>query len=756
MANATMRIIKIKIIMALSVIILFSYPSVSSAEVTGMGNIENTVSEAVDDGEKTLTNSTQKNLRLSFSKHINDLLSYNLEFRTNYSDTDTEDPYGLTTATSQKTLEPGINLSLKNPMYEISTGFRRREVLFSGTSVSDDNKRIQDNYYSVFRVNPVALPSLSAEFNRENNNNGASVNSTSDRYNFNSFYKLPSDVLDLRMYLNYTHTVDQNPISVTYKNVNDDLSGNYRVGHSRKLFNSKMFFSAAYDGNFTRSTGESFSNMTGDVLFERPGVGLYAQGTVLKPDVDIISSKPGLTDPDIITSTGIGLSSPGFDEYQNLGIQVSKANAVDRLYIYVNKNVSGDISLTLPGNWKVYWSDMNQIGTWNQISITSVSVSFFDAVNNIYRYEIKLAASTKAVYFKAVNMAVSGVSNVFVTQIEAQGIEVIPESGVLESFSTSIFQRIDLLSTYQPFSKLRFTLNYSIDKSDQNPSLTVGSFSSIITSIFSKSKSNEDDPDYSSRISKSVAFSSTWLTHRLLTTDFRMQFSQAYDNTFETDSASNAYSLRFSYVPIQYLNANIALNRTESMSFGIKESTNDSVFLTIGSRLYKDFNMVTDIGYTRSENLLSQSQSSSEYISGAIDTDLTTKLSGTLRYGFNWMTTDAEQVQSRSGSATITYRPGMFVNFSGDLNYLSSSGGSSVIREVFVADWRPIPVIQLGTSYRHSYSQPDSFTADYISFTGTWHIKRFADLQTSYSFEQKQEERKSENNSLNAGLSLRF
>ncbi|MBI4826006.1 MAG: hypothetical protein HY807_06235 [Nitrospirae bacterium] len=749
-----MRISKFGIIVFL-VFLLFINSSVSSAALTGMGNIDHSVYEAVDDGEKTSTNTTQKNLRLSFSKYINELLSYNLELRTSFSDTDTENPYGLTNTTSRKTLEPAFNLSLKNSMYEINAGFRRRQDTNSGT-FSDTRDNIQDYYYTAFRVNPVALPSLSAEFNRENNNDGVSVNSISDRYSFNSFYTLPSQVVDLRMYLNYTHRVDENPLNITYKSVSDDFSGNYRLGHSQKFLNNKIFFSAVYDGNFTRSTGESFSSKTGNVLFERAGVGLSAQGTALDPDIDILSSEPGLTDSDLITSTGIGLSSSVFDKYQNIGIQVSKADAVDRLYIYVNKDVSGDLNLTLPGNWKVYWSDFNQAGTWNLLSISSVSVSVFDSVNNIYRYEIQLAASTKAVYFKAVNMAASGVSNVFVTQVEAYGVEIIPVSGVLESDSTSIFQRIDLMSTYQPFKKLKFAVNYSIDKSDQNPSSAFSSVSSIITSIFSKSGSGEDAPDYSSRITKSFALSSTWRTHRLLTTDFRMQFTQTYDNAFKTDSVANSYSLKFAYAPIEYLNANMSLNRTESINFEVKQSNNDSISLTIGSRLYRYLNMVTDLGYSRSENLVSQSQSSSKYISGTIDTDLTKKLSGALRYSFGWSTTDAEQVQTRGGSVTVTYRPGRFVNLSGDINYSSSSDGSSAVSEIFIADWRPIPVIQLGTTYRHSDSKPYNFTTDSVSLNGTWHIKRFADFRTSYLYEQKQEDRKSENNSVNGVLSLRF
>lgn len=755
MAGSTMRIIKLKII-ALSVFFLFVNPAVSAAVFTGVGNIDNAASEAVDDGEKTSTNTIDKNLRLSFSKYINALLSYNLELRTNYSDTDSEDPYGLTTTTSKKTLEPGINMTLKNPMYEISAGFRRREDMLSGTSVTIEKKKILDYYYSVFRANPVAFPSLSAEFNRENINDSVSVNSTSDRYIFNSFYTLPSKVLDFKMYLNYTHGEDQNPLSTNYKNVTNDFSGNYRIGHSRNLFSNKVFLSVGYAGNFTRNTGESFSNMTGDLLFERTGVGLYAQGTVLDPDVDNLSSKPDLTDPDIVASTGIGLSSPGFDEYQNIAIQVSKANAVDRLYIYVNKDISGDLNLTLPVNWKVYWSDFNQAGTWNEISIADVSVSVFDIANNIYRYDIKLASSTKAVYFKAVNMAVSGVSNVFVTQIEAYGIEVVPESGVLETDSTSVFQRIDLLSIYQPFKKLKFSIYYSIDKSEQNPSSLSGAFSSIITSMFSKSQSGEEDPDYNSRTTKSFAVNSTWFTHRLLTTDFRIQFSQAYDNAFKTDAASNTYSLKFAYVPLRDLNANMVLSRTESMSFEVKGSTNDSIFLTVGTRLHRDLNMVTDIGYTRTENLVSMSGSSSKFLSGVIDTDLTSQLACTLRYSFDWRTTDAEQAQSRSGSASVRYRPGRFVNLSGDINYSSSSEGSSVIREVFVADWRPIPVIQLSTTYLHSDSQPSNFTTDSMLLSGTWHIKQFANFQASYSHELRQEEHKSENNSVNAGLSLRF
>jgi hypothetical protein len=95
----------------------------------------------------------------------------------------------------------------------------------------------------------------------------------------------------------------------------------------------------------------------------------------------------------------------------------------------VNKNIYADTNLTKAGNWQVFWSDSNS-GPWTQISLQLVAVSVYDPLNNIYRYEIRFSdLPLKHAYYKAVNKVsvnASGITDVFVTEIEAHGVNVYP------------------------------------------------------------------------------------------------------------------------------------------------------------------------------------------------------------------------------------------------------------------------------------------------------------------------------------------
>jgi hypothetical protein len=163
----------------------------------------------------------------------------------------------------------------------------------------------------------------------------------------------------------------------------------------------------------------------GVILKRTPLEGLHAQGTAPPPATNpydnVLTPLPELVNYSFHKTTTVNI---GTGLYHNIGTRVSSSQYVDRLFIYVNKNVTLDINLTKVANWKVYKSNPNTVGTWTAVPISSVAVSVYDPLNNIYRYEIKFSARHKAAYYKAVNMKTvkaSGLTDVFVTEIDAYG-----------------------------------------------------------------------------------------------------------------------------------------------------------------------------------------------------------------------------------------------------------------------------------------------------------------------------------------------
>jgi hypothetical protein len=183
-----------------------------------------------------------------------------------------------------------------------------------------------------------------------------------------------------------------------------------------------MFSSAiAYDGVF--------------LIKRTPLGGFYALGSAPPPDTNmfdiVLNSQPALVDNNFIT--GISTINLATTKYHNIGILVSSTRSVDSIFVCVNvgvsRNLANDPNLTIPDNWRAYWSNVNAVGTWQRIIIQSVSVTPFDPLNNIFRYEIHFVSPQNASFFKVINMEtvdVPGITNVLVTEIEAYGVESLP------------------------------------------------------------------------------------------------------------------------------------------------------------------------------------------------------------------------------------------------------------------------------------------------------------------------------------------
>ncbi|MEW6676009.1 MAG: hypothetical protein AB1348_08435 [Nitrospirota bacterium] len=730
---------------------LFFCSSAFAEGLSGWTNINRSNTKQFEDGKKTATSDTfNRNFYLRLDKSITPMLSYQVYFRTNLSDSKSTDSEGMTTTTYQRAMEPAIDFSLRNPMYNLDAGYRRQEQ-WSTAHLRDESRRTTEYYYSRFDIRPQALPSLSLQVDRQRDYDYLStkkIDSTGTRYTGSSGYIFSYRNLNLSYNLTYTRNVNETPLSTTSKSIYDNFTGLYNLGYSRSFWDGKTNISAGYQGNYVRNKSRLFVTQTGSVLFER---NLYYLGSLYSydttPDEGALGTAPLLTNDIINETTGILLNKT----YQNIGIWgafTGASKTVDRLYIYYKNNGLAD-SIT----WRVYWSSNSS--TWN--SITEISVTpTFDSINNAYRYEIVFPATT-ADYFKVVNLnTVSqvGGSDVEVTEIEAYGTDVVPETGILADVSTFFTQGLTLNANLRPITKLNFSFNYFINRADQNPISLQDSISGIFTNIFSRLRSGQE-VRMRSNITETYGATSTWMTHRLLTTSFRFQRNKAYDNKNETDVSSNTYSLAFSSAPLPTLDTNLSLIRSDSYSFEKKQTTNNLYLLSVGSRLYRDVNMVTDIGYTQSKSYITSTQSSTRSIRGALDALLTRKLSGNLSYSFNWTSSDGTSSRSKDGTMVLTYRPGRFVNLSGSFK-VSDSDGNTTTSEGFLIDWLPLPAIRLNLNYQHSRSEPGPSISDSLSGYGIWYITKFMDLQVTYGYTRDVKEKETVSYNLGGNFNCRF
>jgi hypothetical protein len=718
-------------------------------ELGGSVSTRKNISESFKDGEKQSTSeSLANNLKLGFTKSITPMISYKINFWADWKDAETTNAEGTTVNAYRRSVSPAISFSLGNRMYGLGAGYTRADS-WSTSDLSEESRTANEHYYSNFGLRTRNLPSLSMRASRRVPNTKKEL--TDDIYSINSTYTLPSKDIRLSYSANISRSELNDPSSVLERRVSDNFRSGYQIGYNNNLFGGNVNYSISYQGSFSRNKTRQFTAQSGSLSFQRaPTGGLHAIGSSGSGNENVneeLPSEPLLVDEDFDSSTGIDLEN---DQFNNIGIWISSGKTVDKLYVYVNENVAGDL-LDDATQWKAYKSDFNQDGTWSEFLIAAVSVSAVDVIENIYRYEITFASEQTASFFKVVNMVTSDVLGVFVTEIEAYGTDVIPDTNVLESISTNFSQGIDFGTTIYALSTVTISLSYSLDRRDNNPVSLTDSFAGIITNLYSDEITGEKE-DFSSKASRSYGISTNWLAHELLTATVGFNQNEDFDDKNSRNVRSNTYSLSLNSSPLPTLSTGFILNRNENFEFDKKRSISDTMFISIGSALYKDINMNSSLGFTRSEDLFESTEISAYFLSGSISAIVTKKLSGSLGYNVNWSDGVTTSKEFNTG---FSYRPARKVNFSGNFR-ISSADDNVSMSEGITMGWLPLPVLRISSNWQRKESDPGPVITDRISFDGTWYLTKFANLRFSYFYSRNVRTSKIESHNFRTNLNCGF
>jgi hypothetical protein len=716
-----------------------------------------------ENGKKTQTSDNLfQNYYLSLEESITPLISYQLYLRTTLINSHRTDEDDKEITTYQRAIEPAFDINLRDPVYGFDAGIRRLEQ-WSTANFHNDSRKTTEFYYSRLNIRPYELPSLSLQFDRQRDYDYLSpreIDTTSNRYIGSSWYDLLYKGLKASYNVTYMHNENKTPVGTISNVVSKSLNALYNLGYTKSLWSDVISVSAGYQGNYSRIKNEQFATKTGEVSFERtPSSGIYGIGTELQPYVDTLASTLTLSDNictvPVSTTTGtINIGQNG-SKFNNIGIQLfSSEKGADTLVIYVNKDVTTDTNLMNPINWRIYRSDFNQTGTWIEISLQGITISLHDALNNVYRYELHFSELQNSLFYRAINMEKSTINDVFVTEIEASGTDVIPKSGELTDTSTFFTQGINLNTNLKPFSSLIFSFNYFLNRADQEPESFFESVGGAFKSIFDKSF-NGKNTDLKSNVMRTYGASTTWLVHRFLNTTVRYQRNESFDNKAETDLRTDTYSLTLNSSPLTTLNANFSIIRTYHYSFQEKQSLGDLYLLAIGSRLHRDVNMITDIGYTKTTTYEDiDSNTTSQYIRGILDARLTDKWFGNISYGYT-QTSGQESSKSHDGSVILTYRPGKFISLSTNFKILDSDGDVTISGGL-LSDWLFLPAIRLNAQYQYSRTEPKLTTAHILSGYVLWYITKFLHFQFNFNYKRDDDEIQTETYTFGGNLTCRL
>jgi hypothetical protein len=747
----------------IAVIILFFHSSVFADGFRGFADLNYSRTESSEEAGETTFDEFTQNYYLGLTKQTTPKLAYSLFLRTSLTDSSFTAINGRTVDSYDRSVEPNVDINLSNPVYSVNLGYRHTARWYStGLSLSDEIRNTTEYYYSRVSLKPVDLPDLTLQADRRKDYDDLSPktkDTTTTTYTGTSGYQFTYRDYSLAYNAFYKHSETETPISLTSRTINDNFSGTYSVGRSRSFLNGRVNIGFDYRANYASNKNEVFSEQTQNVLFQRTALqGLYGKGSSPPQSATYdfaLANRPELIDADF--NTGIAAIDILAGQYHNIGIQVSSVRSVDRLFIYVNRDVRNDANLTNPANWRVYRSDFNAAGTWALVAISNVTVSAFDALHDIYRYEILLASPQNAPYFKAVNqttVSVLGPPDVLVTEIEAYGTDLL-QKGSTETENTFFTQGLSVSGSYRASPALSFSLGYSINRSDSEPDSVLSSTAGIFKNIISKSF--DEVQGSRSNVTRSYNLGSAWLAHRLLTVNARLSRSELFDSSMQTDLSTNSYNLSFSSPLLPALSTNLSLSRSESYSFGEKQDTANSIILTADSMLYRDVTMITDIGYANQESHSSgeDSRSSSYFVSGTLSAILTKKLSGNVNYGFIRVSSEDDSSNSQAGSLLMTYRPGRFINFTGNFGISNDNGAFSYSGRLS-ADWLPLAAIRMNVNYQHTWAEQDSLTSDLFGSYVSWKMTKFMDGQITYSFAEASNSTNTKIHTISGNLNCRF
>jgi hypothetical protein len=761
-----------KIIIAITLVCMVQASALAEGPNAWL-NVNYSDTRQYEDGKKTESSgSFFQNYYIRIEKPLTPLIYYQLYLRTTLNDSHNTDEKGERTSDYLRAVEPAFDLFLHNPLYRLDVGARRLEQ-WSTAHLSNKGRRTTEFYYSRFNLQPYELPALSlqADYQKDYDHLPQRMTDSTDmRYSASSWYDL--NYRAIRMSYNITYMRDEikTPVSSTTKSITDSLNALYGLAFNKSFMENRFNVSAGYQGNYGRNKNRLFAAPGSEILVQRPlREGLYAAGTQIQPSADTLSSAGSLIDlknntPATVPGS-INLGGNGA-RYQNMGVHLVSNSPVDTIYIYVNKDIRGDTNLYgTTTNLEVYHGEFNSAGNWKKSDIRPVKIEVVDPANNIYRYVITLTTPQKDFYFKVVNLETASMNDVIVTEIEAYGTEHVSETGRVTDTTTFLSHGINLYTNVRPARSLTLSLNYFLNRSDQNPESVINSTGGAFSSLF-RNPTIEKDKSLTINITRSYGGNINWYVHRLLTTIARFQRNEAVDNREESNPTSNTYALSLTSAPMKTLDATLSLVRTYSYSFSEKQSINDLYMLTVGSRLHRDVNMITDIGYTRTKTYAlgspqsggpatgDGSTSNIRYIRGTLDAHLTNRLAANLTYGIS-KTSGSASSNSKDGNLILTYRPGRFFSISGTLKITDTDGDTDSLEGILI-DWLFLPAVRINANYQHSIMESGSRTTNIFSGYLLWYITRFMELQLNYNYTRENGEIRKEIYNFGGNVTCRF
>jgi hypothetical protein len=634
-----------------------------------------------------------------------------------------------TNDTKTTLLTPDIRLNLRNEYFDADTGYRITEKgLDILTMISDEDRFTTESWNVNFSTKSEEYPKVQLRYNEDINYDHLAVHDTDSKTtNF-------SGTADYTYrFLNFNYEYRNNVLDDYVTEAITETDTHYgRFDFRKSFWKNRISTSGSYSITNTNTETETGGQ---DVRREeeiKAIKGLY--------ELDPSPESGSLTDTyndlinDIITdrvTTPMEINIGGGNTNQNIGLELNSPEDVELIYLYTTDESFNKVLFT----WDVYSSDNNDT-TWHLIT----SNANFEYNTNKNRFEISFPKTT-ARYFKVVNRTNDSSDNLYVTEIEAYSYKTYAAFTTTETEQTTQNTQANL--RYKPMDWLSFTYDFTQDERETKP--------------------DQEESEKTKRRAHSMNCRVERELHKYITAWAQYGRRMEYDSEAEAgaeDKTTDTYLLHFLFSPLTTLNTDLSLNHTVSKEDGETESKSSSALLQISAKLREGADLNVDANITRSENLVSQSETTIKSINSDLRLELTRMLTAEIEYDTNWTETQQSEPDGDTTGRTSNARIIFYWQPSHDF-YLRGSydidrdekSGEETTQQQYNMNWLMTEKMQLDMGY--TLNRNDSVSSTYAANL-SWNLSRVFTLRFGYDWSRQKKDMTETTQTFTTNLSARF
>ncbi len=686
-------------------------------DIHGSASLSYRSTETKTAQEKKSSWSFNQTYNIGLTKEFTPKVNFTANLGVNVTETDD---------TKTTRLYPDMRLNLSNEYFRADTGYqlieRGLDIL---TMVSDEERFTTESWNTNFSTKLEKYPKLRLRYNQDKSYDHLSVHKTNtqtNRFSGSADYAFRF----LNLYYDYTNNISEDYVADSTQETN---THDGRVNFRKSFWRNKVTSSGSYSLRESKTETTTRGQDVEVAEQKSPTAGLYSGDP---PNVLIIELDPEaeLIDGDKANSTDSDINI-GVDTNQNIGLELTFSAEINKIYLYTTTPIDGfnEDAFT----WAVYSSSDNI--TW--ASITSSE----DYNANQERFEFSVTETAR--YFKVVNTANDNHA-LEVTEIEAYGTTT--QTSYTSSETVSTTETVNANLGFRPFTWLSFTYDVKQDmqKDDESGAdatktrRSTQNISGLLGKGFQVHKYLMVRPQYQK-----------WL-----------EFKDEPDA--ETRSSTDTYRVHFLSSPLKTLDTDLSLNHSVSKDEDVTQSRNSSALLHIAAKLREGADLDIDANMSRTENLSSETVSTTRTLDSNLRLKLTSALTTEIEYNKTWTETQniapgpSEGTSGRNSSAkaTIYWRPSHDFYFRGSYSVdRDEEAGDETSQQDYDLNWLITEKIQLSMGY--DIDRNDTVQTTYSSDL-SWGLSRTFTLRFGFNWTRKEADTETETQVATVDLSARF